>query len=145
MTSSPAIRLYFLRAAGLFAQGSLLVAATILFAFGMLDLFTVLAYVALALVWIAQQPATTRIIAGIQFHEHSIGGRVSPSGRLLDAGERDGITEKKFTSLRSFRARARARKALTLPTDRFDLTFSVATTLVWLSYFGFISSVLAGA
>lgn len=143
-SSSPIAALYFQRAAGLIAQSTLLVSGTVLFAFGMLELFNVIALIALAIVWLVQRPATTRLLAAVHFHQHKVGDLVRATGHRMDTAGTTTMTETVFTSLWAFRARARARKALSIPGDRFDMTFSVITTLVWLSYFGFISSVLAG-
>lgn len=138
------VRLYFLRVTSLLSQGALLIAATVLFAFGMLDLFNVIALIALALIWVLLRPAATKEARGIEYEQHDLGNHVDSTGRALNTGT-TGITLERYLSIRGLRARARTRKVLGFRADRFDLAFAVVTTLVWLSYFGFISSVIAGA
>ena len=144
MTSS-VLRLYFIRLTGLLAQGALLISATVLFAFGMLELFNVLAFIGVALIWLMLRPAAARAFAAVQYEQHDLGEHVDVKGRLVEDTGAAPVTLDEFTRLWAVRARARARKALSLPRDRFDVTSAAVTTLVWFSYFGFISSVLAGA
>lgn len=144
MTSS-AVHLYFLRLTGLLAQGFLLTAGTVLFAFGMLDLFTVVGILALALAWFVLRPASARALAAVQFDEYVVGEHADATGRLTAYTGASRMVLGEFTAPRAFRARARARKALAIPRDRFDIIQAVATTLLWLSYLGFIGTVFASA
>lgn len=139
------VRLYFLRLAGLLAQSTLLIVGTVLFAFGMLDLFNVLALLGLGLAWGVIRPSTVREVRTLEYVEHDLSSAVDNNGRRLEVKGADGITLERYLSLGGFRARTRVRKELSLRRDRFDITLAVLTTLVWLSYFGFISSVIAGA
>lgn len=145
MTSPTALHLYFLRLIALLAQSALLIAGTVLFAFGMLDLFTVLAALALLVTWAVLHPAASRARSALEYDQHRIGENVDDAGRAREGAGRTGITLARYTSIRGVFARVRARKALAIRADRFDLAFAVLTTLVWLSYFGFIGSVLSGA
>lgn len=146
MTSpSRTIHLYFLRSAGLFAQGALLIAATILFAFGMLDLFTVLAAVALVLTWVVVRPAATRAAMRMEFSESTMATLLNERGERSTKNSEARMTWDRYISWKGRRARARARKEYGIEPDRFDTVNAVVTSVVWVAYFVFISSVLAGA
>lgn len=138
------MHLYFLRLSALLTQSALLIAGTVLFAFGMLDLFNVLAVIAVALAWLIFCPATVRALARVQHPLHELATHVDAAGRPLTSGSTHGVTVEQFSALRAFRARSRARRTLLIPRDRFDMALATTTTLVWLSYFGFIGTVLAG-
>ncbi|SDH37581.1 hypothetical protein [Microbacterium sp. 77mftsu3.1] len=141
MTSSTA-RLLLLRLVGVLAQGFLLVAGTILFVFGMLDLFVPLAFIALALAWAVFRPATARALARSEYDEHRLID-LDPEGSPARGAER--LNSEQYARLRSASLRRRVRRDRSLPRDRFDTTAAVATTIVWLSYASFTASVAATA
>lgn len=136
--TTPHIRLLSLRLTGILSQGFLLVAATVLFGFGMLEVFNTLAAIALTLTWVVLRPETARALAATEFTSFDLARRVRADGT---AG--NGLTEEQYTRLRAFRTRRRVRRSISLPRDRFDVTHAVITTLVWLSYISFLSSVMA--
>lgn len=142
MTSSTA-RLLLLRLVGVLAQGFLLVAGTILFVFGMLDLFVPLAFIALALAWAVFRPATARALARSEYDEHGLSA-LNTHG-VFGPKSQDRLHVEAYARLRDFRLRRRARRELTIPRDRFDTTAAVVTTIVWLSYASFTVSVAATA
>lgn len=143
MTSSTA-RLLFLRLTGILAQGFLLTAGTLLFAFGMLELFNLLAAVAVAIAWFTLPPAVARARAAAEYAEHGLGSRVDATGAPVVGKHAVGITEAEYTRLRALRTRSRIRMALSIPRDRFDLAQVIVTSTVWVAYLGFIGSVIAG-
>ena len=140
MTDSTA-RLLFLRLSGIFTQGALLIAATVLFAFGMLELFQTLACLALIIAWAISLPAAVRARARDEYIRHDLGHTVDERGDLKDSRAHVSLLEPQYTRLRAVSVRRRTRKTLNLTRDRFDLTAAAVASLVWLSYLGFLSSV----
>lgn len=141
MTTS-AFRLYVLRLTGVLAQGALLCAGTVLFAFGLLDLFGVLALVALIVAWVLVLPASIRARALAEYAEYNLGAHIDGNGNTRERRPGDvGVTRTQYARLRATRVRKHARKALSIPGDRFDLTAALLTTVVWASYLVFLSSV----
>lgn len=140
MTSATA-RLLFLRLAGILTQGFLLTAATVLFAFGMLELFQVLALLVFALTWLVLRPAAAHALARSEYAEHGLARAVDAAGAPLANAKATGITEAQYASLRAILVRRRVRKSVGVPRDRFDSAQAILTTLAWLAYLGFYSSV----
>ena len=132
MTEST-LRLLFLRLSGILVQGFLLVAATVLFVFGMLEVFQILALLALATTWLGFRPPTARALARHEYTAHD----VKSSG--------DGITAAQYASLRAILTRFHLRRRLHITRDRFDGAQAILTTLVWAAYLGFYSSVALNA
>lgn len=124
MTDTAYTRLLFLRLTGLLAQGFLLVAATVLYAVGLLEVHLGLSLLALVLTWLVFRPAAARALAAHQWENTRIPGERSV-----------------FVRLRHLRARARARKAAAVPSDRFDTLQAVASTLVWFVFLSYLATV----
>lgn len=137
-------RLLFLRFTGLLANGFLLTAGTVLFAFGMLEVFQMVAGIALVITWLFVRPATARLVAADEYDSYRMGEKVTPTGAECE-GTEAGITVERYTRLRAALVRSRIRRRLDVRRDRFDGAQAILTTLVWMSYLGFLSSVIAAA
>jgi hypothetical protein len=141
--TSSHLNLLFLRLAGLLAQGFLLVASAVLFAFGLLELYTALAILAFALACVTRL-AASRARALYEHAERELGKAVDARGRAIEHKGTAGITGPAYARLSAFLTRFRVRRALGLPRDRFDTVQLVVSTLVWLSFLTFFASVSAG-
>lgn len=138
------LRLLSLRLTGLLTQGFLLIAGTVLFVFGVLELFSTVTLLALALVWVVYF-AVVRARAAHEHVEHRLDSLVTAQGEVRESKAAAGVTAAQYTRLRAVRLRRMARKALELRVDRFDIVQAVLTTLVWLSFLSYMGSVVASA
>lgn len=138
--TSHALNLLFVRLAGILTQGFLLVAATVLFAFGMLELFQSLSLGAVVLAWLLFLPAASGAFAAHEFEHNTLSEKLDARGVPALAGS-VALTAERYTRLRSFLVRARARKHLSLPRSRWDLSQAIVTTATWSSFLVFVASV----
>jgi len=131
--SAAALRLTLTRLSAVLAHGFLLVVGVIILAFGIVDLFTMLALLSAVLTWLVLLPASRKAYAAHEYEEHRLDKR---------AVRRVGTAEG-WARHRNARNRARDRRDLHLPKSHFDHVLAAFSTVVWALFYLFIANAAA--
>lgn len=134
------VNLLFLRAVAVFSNAALLVLGTILYVFGMFELFGTTAFIALLLAWAVLYAGSRRLFARHQHGSAELDKLLGVDGRVKADRRSEGLSEDAFVKLTAFRVRHRARREAELRGSGFDIVLAITTSALWLLMVTYLAS-----